>query len=214
MGYKTVGIGCFFIGTVVGVVGTYLYLQNWVNDKIFEEIQAYREKNSEEKKLAKTGARLKDAEDKAEDLDYDDTENMAARNRLKNDVEELTNVYSNKSKEKGGYGGFIQVVPPLEFENFEENPKYEDYRRVYLTYYFPDDRHQDGILAETETKDLVLDLRNTVGTHFDDHFEDYEDDDDEMSGSVCYIRNDKLKIFYEITKDFRTYKEALGKDIS
>lgn len=208
MGYKTIGVGCFFIGAVVGVAGTYLYLQNWVNDKIHEEIQAYRDKNSEEKKVAKKEVRSRKADDEdAEDFDYDEAENLAARNRLKKDTEELANMYSNKSREKGGYGGFIQVVPPLEFENFEENPKYEDYERVYLTYYY------DGILVESETKDLVLDLRSTVGTHFNDHFEDYETDDEDLVGSVCYIRNDKLKIFYEITKDLRTYKEALGKDI-
>ena len=200
MGSKTIGVGCFFAGVVVGVAATYTYLQNWVNDKIHEEIQAYREKKSEEKKAAKKESRTR-AEDEPDDYD----ENAAARNRLKKDTEELVNLYSNRTREKGGYGGFIQVVPPVDFENFESDPKYEDYERIYLTYYY------DNVLVETTTKDLVLDLRSTVGVHFDDHFEDY--DDGEMTRTCCYIRNDKLKIFYEITKDLRTYKEALGNEL-
>ena len=207
MGLKTVGVGCFFAGVVVGVAGTYLYLQNWVNDKIHEEIQAYREKNSEEKKLAKKEETRKVAPED-EDLDGEET-------KLHNDVQELTNLYSNRKREGRNDGSFIRVVPPLEFENFEEDEKYEDYKRVYLTYYYPSEQGGQGVLAESETKDLVLDLRGTVGVHFNEHFEDYEDEDAEADGiEVCYIRNDKLKVFYEITKDLRTYKEAVGKDVS
>ena len=206
MGLKTVGVGCFFAGVVVGVAGTYLYLQNWVNDKIHEEIQAYREKNSEEKKLAKKEETRRVAPED-EDLDGEET-------KLRDDVQELVNSYSNRKREGRNDGSFIRVVPPLEFENFEEDERYEDYKRVYLTYYYPSEEGGQGVLAESETKDLVLDLRGTVGVHFDEHFEDYEDEDAEADGiEVCYIRNDKLKVFYEITKDLRTYKEAVGKDI-
>lgn len=203
MGLKTVGVGCFFVGVVTGVAGTYLYLQKWVNDKIHEEIQVYREKYSEERKAAEKESRGR----KVVEDDDDDADDYKREDRIKNDADELVSMYSNKSREKGGYGGFIQVVPPLEFERFEEDPKYESYDRVYLTYY------HDGVLVESESKDLVLDLRSTVGIHFKDHFEDYEDDNNDIRGTACYIRNDKLKIFYEITKDFRTYKEALGKDV-
>ena len=214
MGSKTIGIGCFFAGVMVGVTGTYLYLQKWVNDRIHEEIQEYREKYSEEKKAALKENRSKDEEVRAEDFDDDSDDEYVRTKRLKSDVEELTNLYSNRTREKGGNGSFIEVVPPLEFEHFEENPKYEDYKRVYLTYYYPSEEGGQGVLAESETKDLVLDLRSTVGVHFDDHFEDYEDEDAEADGiEACYIRNDKLKVFYEITKDLRTYKEAVGKDI-
>lgn len=206
MGLKTVGVGCFFAGVVVGVAGTYLYLQNWVNDKIHEEIQAYREKNSEEKKLAKKEETRRVAPED-EDLDGEET-------KLRDDVQELVNSYSNRKREGRNDGSFIRVVPPLEFENFEEDERYEDYKRIYLTYYYPSEEGGQGVLAESETKDLVLDLRGTVGVHFDEHFEDYEDEDAEADGiEVCYIRNDKLKVFYEITKDLRTYKEAVGKDI-
>lgn len=206
MGVKTVGIGCFFAGAVVGVVGTYLYLQKWVNDKIHEEIQAYREKNSEEKKSAEKESRSRKVEERAEDFDADGED--VGGDRIRKDAEDLMQRYSNRY-ERGGNDGSIRVIPPLEFDNFEDNPKYENYRRVYLTYYF------DKVLVENETKNLVLDLRGTVGVHFEDHFEDYGDDieDEDLQGTACYIRNDRLKIFYEITKDFRTYKEAIGKDI-
>lgn len=80
------------------------------------------------------------------------------------------------------------VIPPDEFDM-------EDYDTCSLTYY------SDGILAD-ENNDIVEDVEDTVGEESLTHFGEYEDDS-------VFVRNDKLKIDYEILLDIRRYEESL-----
>lgn len=82
------------------------------------------------------------------------------------------------------------VIPP---ENFGE---FEDYDQISLTYY------ADHIL--TEGDDLIEDVEGAVGFESLTHFGEYEDDS-------VYVRNDRLRVDYEILKDERTYSEVLKK---
>lgn len=69
-----------------------------------------------------------------------------------------------------------------------------DYDIVGLTYY------ADKMLAD-DNDDLVEDVESLVGFESLNHFGEFEDDS-------VYVRNDRLKIDYEILLDQRTYAEV------
>lgn len=73
----------------------------------------------------------------------------------------------------------------------EEYGEITNYENLSLTYY------SDGVLADDDDE-IIVDIENTVGSDFADHFGDYEDDS-------VFIRNDSIKCDYEILKDHRPY---------
>jgi len=86
------------------------------------------------------------------------------------------------------------VISPEEFaDGIDEN---DDYEQISLTFY------ADGILADEE--DEIINADEVVGDALD-HMGEYEDD-------AVHVCNKKLKTFYEILADERSYKEATKKD--
>lgn len=71
----------------------------------------------------------------------------------------------------------------------------EDYECIGFTYY------SDGVLAD-DGDEKVKDIEDTVGSESLTYFGEYSDD-------AVYVRNDRLKIDYEILRDERTYEEIL-----
>lgn len=69
------------------------------------------------------------------------------------------------------------------------------YSEVNLTFF------SDGVLADMDDE-MVEDVEETVGFNSLNQFGNYEDD-------AVHVRDDRLKIDYEILKDHRTYKEAM-----
>lgn len=84
------------------------------------------------------------------------------------------------------------IVSPEEFGELD------NYEIISLTYY-----EGDKFLAE-DADELVDDVEHTVGWESLEHFGDYEDDPD-----AVYVRNDKLKIDYEILRDSRNYSDVV-----
>ena len=85
------------------------------------------------------------------------------------------------------------VISPDEYGDFD------NYDLVSLTYY------SDGILTDSADEPILdEDLDDFVGRDFANHFGEYEDDS-------VFIRNDRLKIDYEILRDLRTYEDVVGK---
>lgn len=85
----------------------------------------------------------------------------------------------------------IRVIPPEEFGDLDE------YDKVSLTYY------ADGTLADEKDRPMSSeDISETVGRDAVTHFGEYEDDS-------VFVRNDNLRVDYEILADKRTYKELL-----
>ena len=81
------------------------------------------------------------------------------------------------------------VIPPSEFGDDE------DYRQISLTFY------ADNLLAQ-EDYTLIEDVENTVGFESLGHFGEDEDDS-------VYVRNDRLKCYYEILLDDKNYCDVL-----
>ncbi len=83
------------------------------------------------------------------------------------------------------------VISPDEFEDDDS------YETIYLTYY------ADGILADEMDKPVKIE--NTVGKEALKHFGEYEDD-------MLHVRDDKVKIYYEVAKDNRKFSDISGDD--
>lgn len=81
------------------------------------------------------------------------------------------------------------VIPPDQFDEFD------DYTVISLMYY------ADGQLADDDDE-LVEDVDDVVGVESLGHFGEYDDD-------VVYVRNDRLKVDYEILRSERTYSEII-----
>ena len=62
------------------------------------------------------------------------------------------------------------------------------------------DYFADGVLADGWG--VKLDIEETIGEDALDHFGDYVDD-------IVYVRNERTEIDYEVTRDPRTYEEAV-----
>lgn len=84
------------------------------------------------------------------------------------------------------------VITPEEFGEFD------DYEPISLVYY------ADGVLAD-DNDELVEEVEEVVGSDWLTRFGEYEPD-------TVYVRNDRFKADYEITRDFRSYKEVVGDD--
>lgn len=81
------------------------------------------------------------------------------------------------------------VIPPCEFGTEDT------YSCITLTYY------SDGYLTD-EDKRPVENIEMTVGADFTDHFGEFEDD-------AVHVRNDRLRVYYEIIADDREYADVV-----
>ncbi len=73
-----------------------------------------------------------------------------------------------------------------------------DYEQVSLTYY------SDGVLTDDDDHAMDDDeIEESVGKESLTHFGEYEDDS-------VYVRNDRVKVDYEILSDPRSYKDVLN----
>lgn len=81
------------------------------------------------------------------------------------------------------------VIPP---ENFGE---LDDYTTISLMYFI------DGTLAD-DNDEIIDNIEDTVPADFADHFGEFDDD-------VVYVRNERLKVDYEILRSLKAYWEVL-----
>lgn len=195
MRVKTV-IG-FLVGLVIGSVLTYHGLKNKVEAEINEEVDKIKEfyKDQLEKQQAEYFEKeyLKSKASVAED---------------KGSVINLKNIEKYEAEQNEETSDDIDDAPSGAFEVFKDEivardkpfvieedrvGEYISYDLISLIYF------SDGVL----TDDWEVPVENpdeTVGKEYAGYFETGED--------VVYVRNDKLKCEFEITRDLRTYEEV------
>lgn len=202
---KMTGFVIFVAGAAVGSITTWYCVKKKYEQIAREEIQSVKEV------FAKNAQNHHDAE-----IDISESQEKAVMAREKPSVAEYakklsetgyTN-YSNsimvddddqeeKSDDPGAEPGKYfgdpdadpYVIPPEEFG------EKDDYDRISLTYY------ADHILAD-DNDQLLEDVEGTVGFESLTHFGEYEDDS-------VFVRNDRLKIDYEILRDERKYSDVI-----
>lgn len=121
-------------------------------------------------------------------------ENELSVQEIRDKVQELGDINQKVMKEKEDEEDVCrpEVIPPE--ESWER-----DYPILSLTWF-----EADRILADDCDK-IIANIDELVGEDFADHFGEYEDDS-------VFVRNDKLKVCYEILRDYGSYAEHMGID--
>lgn len=82
-----------------------------------------------------------------------------------------------------------QIIEPQELWEL-------DYPMLTLIYY-----EEDHVLTDDRNK-IIANAEELVGHDFAKHFGEYEED-------TVYIRNNKVKVYYEILRDYGSYSENI-----
>lgn len=194
----------FLVGLVIGSVLTYHGLRNKVEAEIDEEVNKVKEfyKDQLEKQQAEYFEKEEYLKSKAA-VAEDKGSVVSKIINLKN-VEKFEEKQNDETDDEDG----SEETTTGAFEIFEDNiiaqdkpfvieedrvGEYISYDLISLIYF------SDGVL----TDDWEVPVENpdeTVGKEYVEYFETGED--------VVYVRNDKLKCDFEITRDLRTYEEV------
>lgn len=194
----------FLVGLVVGSVLTYHGLKNKVEAEIDEEVNKVKEfyKDQLEKQQAEYFEKEEYLKSKAA-VAEDKGSVVSKIINLKN-VEKFEEKQNDETEDEAG----SEETTTSAFEILEDNiiaqdkpfvieedrvGEYISYDLISLIYF------SDGVL----TDDWEVPVENpdkTVGKEYVEYFETGED--------VVYVRNDKLKCDFEITRDLRTYEEV------
>lgn len=212
----------FTAGAAIGSVVTWKVIKNKYEQISKEEIESVREEYQRLTKIMRmeidacrkaTAAHTKvddavdedddEADDEA-DADYPDDDDRDFTEKEKEQVEyyKITSRYrgsyeeNNENDEEGEENGddevpYINGPYVITPEDFASSPP--GYNCCPLDYY------KDGVLADGWG--VPMDIEETIGEEALDHFGEYVDD-------VVYVRNERLELDYEVTRDPRTYKEA------
>lgn len=203
MNKKLLNILVFTVGAAVGSAVTWRLVKNKYEQIANEEIASVKEEYAD--LLGRMKTKLQedrncenstDAENDIYTDDYDQAE-----------YDELASIYRSSDEdeedsEEGGkwdldedevpYMNAPYVITP---DDFSSSPP--GYNAQPLNYF------ADGVLADDWG--VVLDLDETIGEDSVEHFGEYVDD-------VVYVRDERLEIDYEVTRDPRTYKESLNRN--
>lgn len=194
----------FLVGLVIGSVLTYHGLKNKVEAEIDEEVKKLKEfyKDQLEKQQAEYFEKEEYLKSKAA-VAEDKGSVVSKIINLKN-VEKFEEKQNDETEDEAG----SEEITTSAFEILEDNiiaqdkpfvieedrvGEYISYDLISLIYF------SDGVL----TDDWEVPVENpdeTVGKEYVEYFETGED--------VVYVRNDKLKCDFEITRDLRTYEEV------
>lgn len=190
----------FTAGAAIGSLVIWKIVKTKYEQLAQEEIESVKEIYST--RMCKHGSETdgetcEDSEDSVEeDLSYDDEpkpfpdrSEREAYSRLVKDSGYKPNQTDTNQDEEDDDMDKPYVIPP---EEFGEN----DYETVSLTYY-----EGDGVLTDDIDEPMdEEDIEELVGADFAEHFGEYENDS-------VFIRNDFMKIDYEILKDQRSFSE-------
>lgn len=177
---NSVGFFIFVVGAVIGSAATWYYAKKHYEQIAQEEIDSVKEKFSAAKEtVVKNEKETFKTKEKPSIAEYAKQLSQEGYTNYSN-AETLDEEIEKKSE-------IPFVIPPAEFGNLED----EGYSKVSLTYY------ADGVLAD-EDDELVEDVEGWVGEDSLNHFGEYEDDS-------VFVRNNRLKVDYEILLSQREY---------
>lgn len=75
---------------------------------------------------------------------------------------------------------------------------HDDYEQITLTYY------SDGVLTDDDDRPIADDMiEQTIGKESLQHFGEYDED-------TVLVRNERLKVDYEVVKEYISYKDFLS----
>ncbi len=206
MNNKIFGAILFTTGAIIGSFVTWKVVKTKYEDIAQEEIDSVKEEYtrlmvSMRKKLNDSVTYKDDEDDESEeDADDDDFNDSTMTNyneivksyRSSDEEENTQNEKEGEEKEEDNDGvSYMEAPYVISPDDFGSVPGYN---------VEPLDYFADGILADGWG--VELDIAETIGEDAVNHFGDYDDD-------VVYVRNEQTELEYEVTRDPRTYAEAV-----
>lgn len=178
----------FAAGGVVGFVAADRMMKQKYEQIVQDEVESIKaafrkEPSASEKESGPAAAEASESEPKAED----DKPTEQEREQYRKAVAEL----GYTKEEKPPVTIKPRVITPDEFGCLDA------YEQISLTYY------ADGTVADDDDRAMSKEtIEETIGRESLRHFGEYEEDS-------VFVRNDRLKVDYEILLDARTYGEVL-----
>lgn len=201
----------FTVGAAIGSAVTWKLVKTKYEQIAQEEIDSVKEEYANLMQSMKDklkGSVVKndeeDVEDDDEDYPDDDDRELTEKEQAQIDYYKLTSKYRSKdaaeeNNEEGDNGDEDEEEVPyingpyvISADDFNSSPP--GYNAQPLDYF------ADGILADSWG--VQLDIEETIGEDSLDHFGEDQDD-------ILYVRNERNEIDYEVTRDPRTYGEAV-----
>jgi hypothetical protein len=187
MNNKITSFMMFIFGAAVGSVVTWQYIKKKYEQIAQEEIDSVKEtfsKLNDSEKNNNAGTIVERIKDKPSVVEY------AAKLRKQGYTNySNTNSFSEEEVDENMINDKPYVISP------DEVGEFYDYDIISLTYY------ADHVLVD-EDDELVEDIEETVGFESLNTFGEYEDDS-------VFVRNDRLKCYYEILLDKRKYSDVI-----
>lgn len=112
---------------------------------------------------------------------------------VKEELEEIASIYKTEStniKKEGGSESMNNKIKIVDPDEFGED---EDYDVISLTCF------EDGVVTDDQL-DIIEDVDDLLGCNPLEHFGEYEDDS-------VFVKNDKLRCYYEVLRDYREYSD-------
>lgn len=201
MNSKLLSFLAFVMGASVGSLATWKFVEKKYKQIAQEEIDSVKETYAKMRK-DDLEAKQADLEEAKAKLHSDASEKVETPEVKPEEVKEYEDViarhnytsYSNNINEKGGdvMTDRPYIIPPEDFGD------YPDYETISLTYY------NDKVLTD-EYNEIVDDIDDLIGEDSLNHFGEYEDDS-------VFVRNDALKVDYEILLDPANYRDIAPQD--
>lgn len=209
MNDKLLNVILFTTGAVIGSLVTWKVVKTKYDCIAQEEINSVKEEYAslmqKMKEKLKESAIYEDSndsdsyKDESDEFDEFDEFDESEMTKYHNIIKKYNGISDDENDEEGGnrdsddgeapYINGPYVISPDEFSS--SPPGYDAQ---------PLDYYADGILADGWG--VELDIEETIGEEALDHFGEYADD-------TVYVRNERNEIDYEVTKDPRTYEEAI-----
>ena len=196
MNSKLLSFLSFIVGASAGSLITWKFVEKKYKQIAQEEIDSVKETYAKMRKddLEAKQADLEAAKAKLHPAEPEKVETSEVRPEEVQKYEDVIakhnyTSYSNNINEKGGdvMTDRPYVISPDEFGD------YPDYETISLTYY------NDKVLTD-EYNEIVDDIDDLIGEDSLNHFGEYEDDS-------VFVRNDALKVDYEILLDSANYSD-------
>ena len=178
----------FVMGAAVGSAITWKLIKTKYEQIAQEEIDSVKERYS--KKESVKPKKEKAAPDEESTVSKGNKEVAEYAKKLHDLGYTDYTTKSDKSENVSVSGDKPYVITPESFGEFD------DYRTESLYYY------TDGVLADVDD-DIFEDVHEHIGSDFASYFGEHEQD-------AVHIRNDKLKIDYEILMSQKAYSEVAG----
>ena len=189
---KATAFVAFVIGAAAGSAVTWYGLKTKYQQYAEEEVNELREYYSS--KLANTEDEHLEV---ANDIDEEPSPTEIKSNRIEmTKIAERQNYSGYFKTEADGISEDPNILEPrpvvVSPEELEDEPDYE-WRDITV--------YADDVVCD-DNDDKLDDVENVIGADSLNHFGEYTE-------HVVYVRNDRLKCYFEISKDARTYKEVL-----